>query len=89
MKKIRSGLTLEDGFVKVDEASYDKDGDESCVVLTLHIGWNRVVRRIFEAIGYKVKALDRVGYAGLTLHGVPRGGWRYLSHDEVQKLYGK
>lgn len=89
LKKIRNGITLEDGFVKVDEANYDKNGVESCVVLTLHIGWNRVVRRIFEAIGYKVMALDRVSYAGLTLHSVPRGAWRYLSHDEVKKLYGK
>jgi 23S rRNA pseudouridine2605 synthase len=88
MKKIRNGVMLEDGFAKVDEANYDKGGDESSVVLTLHIGWNRVVRRIFEAIGYKVKALERVGYAGLTLHGVPRGAWRYLTNEEVKKLYG-
>jgi 23S rRNA pseudouridine2605 synthase len=88
LKKIRNGIMLEDGFAKVDEANYDKGGDETSVVLTLHIGWNRIVRRIFEAIGYKVKALDRVGYAGLTLHGVPRGAWRYLTHEEVKKLYG-
>ncbi len=87
LKKIRKGVMLEDGFVKVDEASYDENGDPTCVVLTLHIGWNRVVRRIFETLGYKIKALDRVAYAGLTLHGVPRGAWRLLNPDEVKKLY--
>src|ERR1700739_823770 len=86
LKKIRNGVMLEDGFAKPDEAEYDKNGDESCVVLTLHIGWNRIVRRIFETLGYKVKMLDRVSYGGITLHGVPRGDWRNLSHDEVMKL---
>jgi 23S rRNA pseudouridine2605 synthase len=89
LKKIRNGIMLEDGFAKVDDADYDKNGDEMSVVLTLHIGWNRIVRRIFEALGYKVKILDRVAYGGLTLHGVPRGGWRYLTDEEVNKLYGK
>ncbi|MGP8214378.1 MAG: pseudouridine synthase [Bacteroidia bacterium] len=88
LKKIRNGVMLEDGFAKPDEAAYDKNGDESCVVLTLHIGWNRIVRRIFETLGYKVKMLDRVSYGGLTLHGVPRGDWRYLTPEEVKKLYG-
>jgi 23S rRNA pseudouridine2605 synthase len=88
LKKIRNGVMLEDGFAKPDEASYDKNGDETSVVLTLHIGWNRIVRRIFETLGYKVKALDRVSYGGLTLHGVPRGDWRYLTPEEVRKLYG-
>jgi len=87
LKKVRKGVTLEDGFVRADEASYDTNGDPTCVVLTMHIGWNRVVRRIFEALGYKVKALERVSYGSLTLHGVPRGGWRLLTHDEVKKLY--
>jgi 23S rRNA pseudouridine2605 synthase len=89
LKKIRKGIMLEDGFAKVDDADYDKSGDESMVVLTLHIGWNRIVRRIFESLGYKVKMLDRVSYGGLTLHGVPQGDWRFLSHDEVEKLYGR
>lgn len=89
LKKIRSGVMLEDGFARVDEAEYDKNGDETQVVLTLHIGWNRIVRRLFEALEYKVMALDRVSYGSLTLYGVSRGNWRYLSHDEVKKLYGK
>lgn len=89
LKRLRKGITLEDGFVKPDEVDYDKNGDETSVVITLHIGWNRVVRRIFEAMGYKVTQLDRVSYGGLTLHGVPRGDWRYLTPEEVKKLYGK
>ncbi len=88
LKKLRNGIMLEDGFAKPDEAEYDTNGDESCIVITLHIGWNRIVRRIFEAMGYKVKLLDRVSYGSLTLHGVPRGDWRYLTNDEVKKLYG-
>ncbi len=87
MKKIRTGIMLEDGFARVDDADYDKSGDETCIVLTLHIGWNRIVRRIFEALDYKVKMLDRVSYGGLTLHGVPKGDWRYLTPEEVDKLY--
>jgi 23S rRNA pseudouridine2605 synthase len=89
LKKIRNGIMLEDGFAKVDDVDYDKNGDETQVVLTLHIGWNRIIRRIFEALEYKVKALDRVSYGSLTLYGVPRGDWRFLSHDEVKKLYSK
>jgi 23S rRNA pseudouridine2605 synthase len=77
---------LEDGFAQVDEVEYSKHDRDDSVVLTLHSGKNRIVRRIFEALEYKVKALDRVGYAGLTLHHLPRGAWRYLSPDEVKKL---
>ena len=87
MRKLRKGVMLEDGFVKPDDVDYDKNGDESSIVITLHIGWNRVVRRIFETLGYKVMMLDRVSYGSLTLHGVPRGDWRYLTPEEVKKLY--
>ncbi len=86
LKKIREGIMLEDGFAQVDEIEYSKNEGEDAVVLTLHSGKNRIVRRIFEALEYKVKALDRVGYAGLTLHQLPRGAWRYLSKDEIKKL---
>jgi 23S rRNA pseudouridine2605 synthase len=85
LKRIRKGIMLEDGFAKVDEAEYSKDGDES-VVLTLHSGRNRIVRRIFEAVGYKVTALDRIGYGGLTLHKLPRGAWRRLTDSEIEGL---
>lgn len=87
LRKLRKGIMLEDGFVKPDDVDYDKHGDETQVVITLHIGWNRIVRRIFEVMGYKVMMLDRVSYGGLTLHGVARGAWRYLSPEEVKKLY--
>lgn len=86
LKKIREGIMLEDGFAQVDEIEYSKTEGEDAVVLTLHSGRNRIVRRIFEALDYKVKALDRVGYAGLTLHHLPRGAWRYLTAEEVKKL---
>jgi 23S rRNA pseudouridine2605 synthase len=86
LKKIREGIMLEDGFAQVDEIEYSKNEGEDAVVLTLHSGRNRIVRRIFEALEYKVKALDRVGYAGLTLHHLPRGAWRYLSAEEIRKL---
>jgi len=77
---------LEEGFAQVDEIEYSThDGDDS-VVLTLHSGKNRIVRRIFESLEYKVKALDRVGYARLTLHNLPRGAWRYLTAEEVRNL---
>jgi 23S rRNA pseudouridine2605 synthase len=89
IKKIRGGIMLEDGLAKVDEANHEENQSEDIVMLVLHSGKNRVVRRLFEAVGFKVKALDRIGYAGLTLHGLARGQWRYLSHEEVKSLYKK
>jgi 23S rRNA pseudouridine2605 synthase len=89
IKRIRSGIMLEDGMARVDEANHIKDEGEDTVMLVLHSGKNRIVRRIFEAVEYKVKALDRVGYAGLTLHGLGRGQWRFLKTEEVKTLYKK
>lgn len=89
IKRIRAGIMLEDGFAKVDEANHIKDEGEDTVMLVLHSGKNRIVRRIFEAVEFKVKALDRVGYAGLTLHGLGRGQWRFLKSEEVKTLYKK
>lgn len=89
LKKIRKGIMLEDGMAYVDEVEYSKNEGDDSVVLTLHSGRNRIVRRIFEALEYKVKALDRVGYAGLTLHQLPRGAWRYLTPEEVRSLKSK
>jgi 23S rRNA pseudouridine2605 synthase len=86
LKKIRKGIMLEDGFAQVDEIEYSTTEGDDAVVLTLHSGKNRIVRRIFEALEYKVKALDRVGYAGLTLHHLPRGAWRQLTNQEVKSL---
>jgi 23S rRNA pseudouridine2605 synthase len=89
IKKIRAGIMLEDGFAKVDEANHLENNEEDTVMLVLHSGKNRIVRRLFEALNYKVKALDRLGYAGLTLHGLGRGQWRYLKGEEVKNLYKK
>jgi 23S rRNA pseudouridine2605 synthase len=89
VKRIRKGIMLEDGLAVVDEVNnVEGEGGEN-VMLVLHSGKNRIVRRIFESMEYKVKALDRLGYAGLTLHGLGRGEWRYLTKDEVRTLYKK
>lgn len=89
IKKIRAGVRLEDGFIRVDEANHAEDEGADTVILVLHSGKNRVVRRLFEALDFKVKALDRIGYAGLTLHGLGRGQWRFLKAEEVKNLYKK
>jgi 23S rRNA pseudouridine2605 synthase len=87
LKKITAGIELEDGFIKVDEINYDGDGlDKSQVGIAIHSGKNRVVRRIFESLGYEVKKLDRVIFAGLTKKDLPRGKWRNLSELEVNML---
>lgn len=84
-KAIRDGLTLEDGFAPVDEFEVlSKERD--IVGIKIHIGRNRIVRRIFEHLGYKVMKLDRVFYAGLTKKDLPRGNWRFLSEKEVINL---
>lgn len=84
-KAIREGLTLEDGFAPVDEFEVlSKDRD--IVGIKIHIGRNRIVRRIFEHLGYQVMKLDRVFYAGLTKKDLPRGNWRFLTEKEVINL---
>jgi 23S rRNA pseudouridine2605 synthase len=87
MEKIVSGIDLEDGIAQVDEIAYDGDGkDKKCLGLEIHTGKNRIVRRIFESIGYKVVKLDRVYFAGLTKKDLPRGRWRFLSNIEISML---
>lgn len=83
--QIRDGLTLEDGPVQVDDIAV-VNGNERFVGVELHAGRNRVVRRIFEHLGYDVVALDRVQYAGLTKKDLPRGNWRFLTQQEVVRL---
>lgn len=83
--KIQDGLQLEDGLAKVDEIGLVNDTRQS-LGLQIHIGKNRIVRRIFEHLGYQVVKLDRVMYAGLTKKDLPRGKWRHLSGKEVIKL---
>lgn len=80
------GVELEEGIAKANEAAYVTGKNQHHVGIQIHFGWNRVVRRMFEALGYKVLKLDRVIYAGLTKLNLPRGKFRHLSEEEVRKL---
>ncbi len=82
--KIMDGLTLDDGEVKVDAMAYVDKKNE--IGIEIHSGRNRIVRRIFEHLGYSVEKLDRVMYAGLTKKNIPRGKWRFLNEQEVINL---
>ncbi|MBN1199532.1 MAG: pseudouridine synthase, partial [Bacteroidales bacterium] len=87
MHKIREGVELEDGFIKVDAIEYILDGkNKKEIGIELHSGKNRIVRRIFAQLGYDVVKLDRVSFAGLTKKNLPRGKWRFLDEKEVQFL---
>ncbi|MDY6297413.1 MAG: pseudouridine synthase [Alloprevotella sp.] len=86
MHRIAEGITLEDGDIKADDIQYVSDSDRSQVGIEIHSGRNRIVRRIFESLGYHVTKLDRVYFAGLTKKNVKRGDWRYLTPDEVNYL---
>jgi 23S rRNA pseudouridine2605 synthase len=90
-EKILSGITLEDGPASVDVLAYPDAKDKMQVGVEIHSGRNRIVRRIFEALGYDVRNLDRVIFAGLTKKNVERGKWRFLSEKEVRDLkhFGK
>ncbi len=79
--KIMAGLTLEDGEIKVDDLAYLEKKNE--IGIEIHSGRNRIVRRIFEHLGYSVEKLDRVVYAGLTKKNIPRGKWRFLNKQEI------
>lgn len=85
MDKIAEGLTLEDGEIFADEISYVKE-DKQEVGIEIHSGRNRIVRRMFEFLGYTVTKLDRVYYAGLTKKNLKRGAWRFLTREEVERL---
>ena len=84
-EKILKGIVLEDGPIAADALSY-LDGDNSMLGIEIHSGRNRIVRRIFESLGYKVKKLDRVYFAGLTKKNLRRGQWRFLTEQEVAML---
>ena len=84
--KILSGIELSDGMIAADELEYIEEDDHRKIGIEIHSGKNRIVRRIFESLGYEVKALDRVYFAGLTKKGIKRGDWRYLSEGEVNLL---
>ena len=79
-------MILEDGPVLVDSLAYADSKDKSIIGIEIHSGRNRIVRRIFESLGYDVKGLDRVMYAGLTKKNVERSKWRYLSEKEIRLL---
>ena len=83
MDRIAEGFDLEDGFIQADEILYPNADSKSEVEIRIHSGRNRIVRRIFEALGYEVKKLDRIMFAGLSKKGIPRGQWRFLNDNEI------
>ncbi|MFR9661978.1 MAG: pseudouridine synthase, partial [Rikenellaceae bacterium] len=85
MDSIAQGITLEDGEIYADAVSYVKENKQE-VGIEIHSGRNRIVRRIFEHLGYSVQKLDRVYFAGLTKKNLKRGQWRFLTTDEVERL---
>lgn len=89
MVQIADGIELEDGPIAADAISYIDATAKNEVGLEIHSGRNRIVRRMFEHLGYRVRKLDRVYFAGLTKKNLPRGKWRFLSHKEVQFLQMK
>ena len=86
LQQIAEGIQLEDGEIKADAVEYASDTDKKQVGIEIHSGKNRIVRRIFESLGYKVLKLDRVQFAGLTKKNLRRGDWRYLTEEEVDRL---
>ena len=84
--QILSGVELTDGMIAADELEYIEEDDHRKLGIEIHSGKNRIVRRIFESLGYEVKALDRVYFAGLTKKGLKRGEWRFLTEGEINLL---
>jgi 23S rRNA pseudouridine2605 synthase len=84
--KLTEGIQLDDELVVADAVSYADPEDRSQIGIELHSGQNRVIRRLFESLGYRVKKLDRVYFAGLTKKNLPRGKWRFLSEKEISML---
>ena len=86
LRTIADGVRLEEGVAEVDSISYIEGKPKNEVGIEIHIGWNRVVRRIFKKMSYEVEALDRVIFAGLTKKNIKRGHWRILTEMEVNNL---
>ena len=84
--KIKAGIMLTDGEIAADELEYVEDDDHRKIGIEIHSGKNRIVRRIFESLGYEVRGLDRVYFAGLTKKGLKRGQWRFLTQGEENIL---
>lgn len=86
MQRIADGIELDDGEIHADEIAFVNETDRKQIGITIHSGRNRIVRRIFEHLGYRVVKLDRVYFAGLTKKNLPRGKWRHLTQEEVNYL---
>ena len=86
LQQILEGVQLDDGEIKADDVQYAHPTDKKQVGIEIHSGKNRIVRRIFESLGYRVQKLDRVQFAGLTKKNLKRGDWRYLTEEEVDRL---
>ena len=86
MMQIAEGIKLEDGLIQADAISYVNEDDKRQVGIEIHSGRNRIVRRIFEHLGYKISKLDRVYFAGLTKKSLSRGKWRFLTDKEIARL---
>ncbi len=86
IQTLAEGVTLEDGFFQPDAVSYASSENKKEVGLEIHSGKNRIVRRMFESLGYRVEKLDRVYFGGLTKKNLPRGKWRLLSEKEISML---
>ena len=86
LRQMAEGVKLEDGEIKADAVEYASETDRKQVGIEIHSGKNRIVRRIFEALGYRVIKLDRVFFAGLTKKNLRRGDWRFLTEKEVNML---
>ena len=84
--RILAGITLEDGPVQIDALAYADAADRAIIGIELHSGRNRIVRRIFESLGYDVRNLDRVVFGNLTKKNVERGKWRFLKEKEIRLL---
>lgn len=82
--RLRTGIELEDGFIAVDQIKVDKHSKQ--VVVHLHSGRNRIVRRMFAHLGYHVQVLDRISFAGITHEGLKQGKWRFLTKAEIKAL---
>ncbi len=86
LQQVAEGIKLEDGFIKADSINFVEEDDKKQIGIEIHSGKNRIVRRIFEHLGYKVVRLDRVFFAGLTKKSLSRGQWRHLSEKEISML---
>ena len=86
MEQIAGGITLDDGLIQSDSISYVDPDDKREIGIEIHSGRNRIIRRIFESLDYRVEKLDRVYFAGLTKKGLTRGKWRYLTDKEISVL---